>query len=73
MVGALTALFNVFEFKAASGGGDGPESVADGLHAVQNDLAWRKGSTKICVLISDAPAHGMGTNIKNAKIHLIFS
>ena len=42
----------------AAGGGDGPEAVADGLHAVLK-LSWRNESTKICVLISDAPPHGL--------------
>ncbi|CAF1343639.1 unnamed protein product [Rotaria sordida] len=42
----------------ASGGGDGPEAVADGLHAVLK-LSWRAESTKICILIADAPPHGL--------------
>lgn len=42
----------------AHGGGDGPEAVADGLHDVLK-LSWRADSTKICVLISDAPPHGL--------------
>ena len=42
----------------AEGGGDGPEAVADGLHAVLK-LSWRAESTKICVLIADAPPHGL--------------
>lgn len=42
----------------ASGGGDGPEAVADGLHAALK-LSWRPESTKICVLIADAPPHGL--------------
>ncbi|UJR14504.1 hypothetical protein I4U23_001500 [Adineta vaga] len=43
---------------SAQGGGDGPEAVADGLHDVLK-LTWRENSTKICVLISDAPPHGL--------------
>jgi hypothetical protein len=43
----------------AQGGGDGPESVCCGLHEVLN-LDWRPNSTKVCVLISDAPPHGLG-------------
>ncbi|CAF1213043.1 unnamed protein product [Rotaria sordida] len=42
----------------AQGGGDGPEAVADGLHDALK-LTWRAESTKICVLISDAPPHGL--------------
>ena len=43
----------------ASGGGDGPEAVADALEGVQN-LSWRPNSSKICVFIADAPPHGLG-------------
>ena len=46
---------------SAQGGGDGPEAVADGLHEVLK-LSWRADSTKICVLISDAPPHGLGAS-----------
>lgn len=42
----------------ASGGGDTPEAVADALHDVLK-LSWRDEATKICVLISDAPPHGL--------------
>ena len=42
----------------AEGGGDEPEAVADALRDVL-DLSWREGATKICVLISDAPPHGL--------------
>ncbi|CAF4400506.1 unnamed protein product [Rotaria sp. Silwood2] len=42
----------------ANGGGDAPEAVADGLHAVLK-LSWRAESTKICILIADAPPHGL--------------
>jgi hypothetical protein len=42
----------------AYGGGDGPEAVADGLYAVLK-LSWRSESTKICILIADAPPHGL--------------
>ncbi|XP_002734973.1 uncharacterized protein LOC100367364 [Saccoglossus kowalevskii] len=44
---------------AAHGGGDGPEAVADGLHETFN-LNWRPLATKVCVLIADAPPHGLG-------------
>jgi len=43
---------------SAAGGGDGPEAVADGLHDVLK-LNWREEATKICVLIADAPPHGL--------------
>jgi hypothetical protein len=44
---------------SAAGGGDGPEAVADGLYEILK-LSWRPNSTKVCVLISDAPPHGLG-------------
>ena len=42
----------------AQGGGDTPEAVADALHDVLK-LSWRPEATKICILISDAPPHGL--------------
>ncbi|XP_060062436.1 uncharacterized protein LOC132543000 [Ylistrum balloti] len=45
---------------SAQGGGDGPEAVADALHDMLK-LSWRENATKICVLISDAPPHGLST------------
>jgi Mg-chelatase subunit ChlD len=43
---------------SASGGGDGPEAVVDGLQAALK-LDYRPQSTKICILIADAPPHGL--------------
>lgn len=43
----------------ASGGGDAPEAVADGLHDCLN-LSYRPNSTKVAVVIADAPPHGLG-------------
>jgi hypothetical protein len=43
---------------SASGGGDGPEAVADGLHQATK-LDYRPNATKIVVLIADAPPHGL--------------
>jgi Mg-chelatase subunit ChlD len=45
----------------AQGGGDTPEAVADALHDVLK-LSWRPEATKICILISDAPPHGLDPN-----------
>lgn len=44
---------------SAAGGGDGPEAVTAGLHAAAN-LDYRPDATKICILIADAPPHGLG-------------
>jgi len=43
----------------AEGGGDGPESVACALHEALNS-DWRKDAVKVCVVIADAPPHGLG-------------
>ncbi|XP_041361288.1 uncharacterized protein LOC121377378 [Gigantopelta aegis] len=43
---------------SAQGGGDTPEAVADGLNDLLK-LNWRPRSTKIAILISDAPPHGL--------------
>ncbi|CAF1284021.1 unnamed protein product [Didymodactylos carnosus] len=42
----------------AVGGGDAPEAVADAMHDVLK-LSWRAEATKICILITDAPPHGL--------------
>ncbi|CAF3778566.1 unnamed protein product [Rotaria sp. Silwood1] len=46
----------------ADGGGDAPEAVADALHEVLN-LSWRSEATRICILISDAPPHGLDPTV----------
>jgi len=46
---------------SASGGGDGPEAVACAMNAVLN-LEFRKDATRICILIADAPPHGLEPN-----------
>lgn len=45
----------------AQGGGDGPEAVAEALNDALS-LDYRKDAIKICVLIADAPPHGIGCN-----------
>lgn len=44
---------------SASGGGDGPEAVFDGIVAA-TQMEWRKHARRIAVLIGDAPPHGVG-------------
>ncbi|KAL3893592.1 MAG: hypothetical protein SGPRY_014122 [Prymnesium sp.] len=46
---------------SAQGGGDGPEAVAAALHATLHQ-GWREEATKVCILIADAPPHGLGEN-----------
>ena len=43
----------------ATGGGDGPEAVTAGLYQALH-MDWREQSTKMVVLIADAPPHGIG-------------
>lgn len=49
----------------ASGGGDTPEAVAEGLFQTTK-LTWSQTSTKIAVLISDAPPHGLVPSMDNS-------
>ncbi|MEL6347856.1 MAG: VWA domain-containing protein [Myxococcota bacterium] len=42
---------------AAGGGGDGPESLNQGLAVAMGDMAWRPGAAKVAFLIADAPPH----------------
>lgn len=48
----------------ADGGGDEPECIADGLHAASK-LDWRSDATKLLLLCSDAPPHGVGCSGDN--------
>jgi hypothetical protein len=45
---------------SAFGGGDGPESVCCGLNDCLEKLTWREEAVKVCILIADAPPHGLG-------------
>lgn len=56
---SIIEMKNWLENCDALGGGDLPEAVADGLNDALK-LSWRTNSTKICILISDAPPHGLG-------------
>jgi hypothetical protein len=44
----------------AEGGGDGPESVLDGVLAAVRELAWRPHARRLAVLVGDSPPHGVG-------------
>ncbi|MBC2697749.1 MAG: VWA domain-containing protein [ANME-2 cluster archaeon] len=46
----------------AMGGGDGPEAVADGLHAAVHDMDWSGDAMMVIFLIGDAPPHGLEGN-----------
>jgi Mg-chelatase subunit ChlD len=44
----------------ASGGGDTPEAVGYAMQATLQELSWRPDVIKVCVIIADAPPHGLG-------------
>ncbi|KAF8154519.1 hypothetical protein B0H34DRAFT_716852 [Crassisporium funariophilum] len=43
----------------AAGGGDGPEAVTAAL-ALALNMEWKEAATKMVILITDAPPHGIG-------------
>jgi hypothetical protein len=43
---------------SAYGGGDAPECLATGMYDALH-LDYRQHATKVCVLITDAPPHGL--------------
>jgi len=58
-VGEVAAFDRQLRNVRCSGGWDGPEAVPDGIDAALR-LPWRQFAQKVCVLIGDAPPHGMG-------------
>ena len=55
----ITTFENSLKSLSAAGGGDGPEALTAGLNAA-SDLPWEEGGTNIIIVITDAPAHGLG-------------
>ena len=57
-------IINFLDNLTASGGGDPPEAVLDGLNEAVFNLNWRSDSEKILFLLLDNPGHGIrfGTN-----------
>ena len=55
----ITIMQSYLNELTANGGGDGPEALTSALYEI-NNLNWRTDSTKIIILISDAPPHGLG-------------
>lgn len=56
---SLRQMHSYLKQLSAQGGGDGPEAVTAALHEL-NNMPWRADATKVVVLISDAPPHGLG-------------
>ena len=54
------AMQRAVDAMVATGGGDGPEALADGLRAAC-EMAWRPepATTRIAVVVTDAPPHGL--------------
>lgn len=50
---------NFLENLSASGGGDPPEAVLDGLDEAVNKLTWNENTEKILFLLLDNPGHGI--------------
>ena len=58
LTGNLEMIERAVRDMTASGGGDGPESVTDGLFDVVR-LDWRPGAAKAVAWFGDAPPHGV--------------
>jgi hypothetical protein len=56
---SLKTMQRACETMSAAGGGDGPEAVTAALYEAAN-LPYRPNATKFCILIADAPPHGIG-------------
>ncbi len=57
-LGEEASIISFISTVTAAGGGDGPESVLDGLYDSINKIAWRKDSLRYIIHIADAPPHG---------------
>lgn len=53
----LDAFAEAIQGVEASGGGDGPESLNQGLAVAVDRLAWRSGVARLAFVIGDAPPH----------------
>lgn len=56
---------------SATGGGDLPESVFDGIHNTINNLSWRPSANKMIVVIGDAPPLTDPTQTQHSKQNII--
>lgn len=53
----VRAFDQVLQGIAADGGGDGPESLNQGLAVAVDEMAWREQAAKVVFLVADAPPH----------------
>eukprot|EP01083_Nonionella_stella_P156357 506253_1 len=49
----------------ATGGGDTPEALTSALYDCYKNLKWREHSIKVIVVITDAPPHGLETQVQD--------
>ena len=54
----LSKIQKVIDGLSASGGGDAPEAVFDGVHEAAVLTEWRKNSARFILLVGDAPPQG---------------
>ena len=55
--GDIASFNDALQAIEAGGGGDGPESLNQGLAVATSGMAWREGAAKVAFLIADAPPH----------------
>ncbi len=48
---------NILKGISANGGGDGPESLNQGLSIAVSEMEWRDNAAKLVFLVADAPPH----------------
>src|SRR5690606_15270855 len=53
----IAAFDTALQAITADGGGDGPESLNQGLAVAVDAMEWRPGSARLVFLIADAPPH----------------
>jgi hypothetical protein len=58
--GSLATMQRTIAGLSASGGGDEPEAVLDGVLAACREMAWAPHARRLAVLVGDAPPHGVG-------------
>lgn len=56
---SYSEIISFLDTLVASGGGDPPEAVLDGLNEAVNNLSWRDESEKMLFLLLDNPGHGI--------------
>ena len=57
LTGDIKAFDKALQGIQANGGGDGPESLNQGLAVAMGGMDWRAGAARVAFLIADAPPH----------------